>query len=123
MAIQERQVRLLRRDGHDIRVGIIIGYHLEGLPFEVFAHRIGIEVRGKTPALLPSAVNALKLLLDRAILQHNELASTAVGEKQTPIDEHDLDIIMGLKPPDAPRPTAGPRPVLFTAKDLPHVKN
>lgn len=79
--------QFIRRDGHSIELGVVVNYRLAGLPFEILASRDGVQFRGTFPRTDRTGMTIFKDMLDRAVRQHEHLATFVLGDLQTTIPE------------------------------------
>lgn len=80
----------VRGTGHDLRMGAIVEYKLNGFNFKVRITREGVSVAGVLPVVDWEGVGVVIDVLKRAVKHHNHLKSFPLGERQTILDEHDL---------------------------------
>jgi len=101
---QKKQAGFVRKDGHSLEVGVVVAYVLPGIPFQILAHRFGIQVEGKFPLVDGQGIQFLCDILARAVRHHDHLKEFAVGEKQTTIPEILLEAeeAQSEAPPDKP---------------------
>lgn len=85
--IVNARIEVIRRAGHSLELGVTVQYLLKGLPFSVIANRDGVQLQAKLPFTNEHGITLIAKVIQRAVVHHKHLATFAIGEKQTILDE------------------------------------
>lgn len=77
----------IRMEARSIELGLAVIYKVQNCPFQIIAHREGVQVIGQFPNTNRGGIDALTAMLYRAVAHHEHLATFPVGTAQVPLPE------------------------------------
>ncbi len=90
---QKKEAGFRRIEGHSLDLGMVVCYRIDHTPpFQIVAHRDGIDIAGRFPRVERQGVEALMDIMARAIRHHEHLRSFEPGEPQTIMSEDVFEI-------------------------------